>query len=125
MVRGIFVFLIFLFAALQAQAATVGNVQGTVQIGSGPEAVAISSPTPIETGNVIRTGPDSSATVYFENGCSAVLSSNQTLTIPDNPSCQGDTLSTGIGAQALVIGGLVVAGGAALALGGGGGSSSP
>ena len=121
MIRGLFGFLIVLCFAMQAQAATVGNVKGDVRIGDD----SVTSPTSVPVGGIVQTGPNSSATVYFDNGCSAVVPSNQSLTIPENLTCEeGGQLTNDY--TALVIGGVVLGGaGLAIALANGSSSSSP
>jgi hypothetical protein len=110
MVRGAFFLLTFLFAAAQAQAALVGNLNGTISIGT----QRINSPTEASVGKVVQVGPNSSATVWFANGCSAEIEANGSLTIPEeDPQCEGVVATTGGDQTLLVVGGLIVAGGAA------------
>jgi hypothetical protein len=77
------------------------------------DAARVSSPSDVAVGKVVQVGPNSSATVYFANGCTAVIGANESLTIPEvDPLCSG-VVTTGGEQSLLVVGGLVVAGGAA------------
>jgi hypothetical protein len=93
-----------------AQAALLGDVEGSVSVSSGGGFKPITGSADIAPGTRIRTG-DGSATITYPNGCTVRVGPHQIVAVLANPPvCNGAALldtgfSTIAAAEALLIAG--------------------
>ncbi|MGO9545791.1 MAG: hypothetical protein ACLPPF_13505 [Rhodomicrobium sp.] len=105
-----------------AQAATLSDVEGAVSVNRGSGFKPVMNGAALGPGDRVRTEAGSASIVY-ENGCTARVGPNQLLVVLSTPpACTGGGLKDGPVAYAgppdgsFIAGGLVIAGGAGLAV---------
>lgn len=121
----VLLFVAAILLATPSMAAVVSNVSGTVQVNQGNGFRTIPGSSEVKSGNVVRTGSNSSATVYYENGCALSIGENQTVTIQNDPTCNGANAAGNVGAVAVGIAAVGGAIGLAVALSKDDGPASP
>lgn len=90
-------------------AAVLSNVQGSVTVTQGQTSRATTTATDVEPGDIVRTGPNSSTIVYYDNGCVFEIEENREVTIRQDPTCAGGEIISkgsaikGVGAVAAIV----------------------
>ncbi len=110
-----------------AHAATVTDLQGEVLVNTGVGFKKIEGPLELVPGDQIMVGALGSAQVKFADGCSVPVQPGQIVQVgPESPCIaqkEPAAETGGVGANTMIIGGVVVAAGAGLAIGLSGGGS--
>lgn len=91
--------------SVAATAATVNVNSGTVSINGGKP---VSGSAKVNPGDTITAGPNGSAVISYDNGCSAQVSSGSTVSVVQEAQCSA--AAGGIGSTGLLVGAAVVAG---------------
>lgn len=112
--------------ATSAEGALLTNIQGAVFVNSGNGFIPVTAGTSVNPGARIRVGAGA-AEIFYENGCSQKVGSDQVVLVPSAPPCAGSLKDGGDIAAApaasefalpdAVTAGALLAAGAGLAIG--------
>ena len=95
--------------------ANLSGVNGQVMVNSGSGYRVIDGAGQLKNGDRVMVGPNASATISFDKGCSVPLKPGQVLTIGSSNPCNVKAVEGGSGiiiailAAAAVIGGIIIA----------------
>ena len=111
--------------ATSAEGALLTNIQGAVFVNSGNGFIPVTAGTSVNPGARIRVGAGA-AEIFYENGCSQKVGSDQMVMVPSAPPCAGSLKDGGDTAAVAssdftlpdtVTAGALLAAGAGLAIG--------
>ncbi|MGH1420086.1 MAG: hypothetical protein ACRBCJ_14620 [Hyphomicrobiaceae bacterium] len=106
MLKAAVVFTLVLFCwALVASAANISSVEGRVLINKGDGFRPVNGVTNVVAGDIITVRGTGRAVIQFDNGCSASILSNQTVTVPAKAPCTADANPNDLVAAGLALAG--------------------
>lgn len=95
------------FAGASASAAVLSNVEGSVEVKSQSQRSRVVGVTRVQPGSTITTGANGRVTIVHDNGCTAEIGPDQSVTVQEAPTC---TTAGTLDAATLTLGGTIIGG---------------